>query len=175
MSYKQRVGRVIDFIGKHLDEELELDKLCRIACFSKYHFHRLFTVYTGLPLMVYIKWLRLKRAAHQLIVHKEETIINIALDAGFESHESFSRAFKQVCGQSPSEFRLKSSWHAWERPPYSLHKGDTKMINVSIKELPARRLAVIEHYGDPKKVGETVSKLIAWAKAQPVNLKPNPL
>ena len=174
MSYKERVDRVIDFIGKHLDEELELDELCRIACFSKYHFHRLFTAYTGLPLMGYIKWLRLKRAAHQLIVHKEETIINIALDAGFESHESFSRAFKQVCGQSPSEFRLKSSWHTWEVPPYSLHKGDIKMINVSIKELPARRLAVIEHYGDPKKVGETASKLIAWAKAQPVNLKPKP-
>ncbi|KJV57010.1 bacterial regulatory helix-turn-helix s, AraC family protein [Orientia tsutsugamushi str. Kato PP] len=118
--------------------------------------------------------MRLKRAAHQLIVHKEETIINIALDAGFESHESFSRAFKQICGQSPSEFRLKSSWHTCEVPPYSLHKGDTKMINVSIKELPARRLAVIEHYGDPKKVGETASKLIALAKAQPVNLKPKP-
>ena len=49
------------------------------------------------------------------------------------------------------------------------------MINVSIKELPARRLAVIEHYGDPKKVGETASKLIAWTKAQPVNLKPKPV
>ncbi len=71
MSYKERVDRVIDFIGKHLEEELELDELCRIACFSKYHFHRLFTAYTGLPLMGYIKWLRLKRAAHQLIVHKE--------------------------------------------------------------------------------------------------------
>ena len=81
MSYKERVDRVIDFIGKRLDEELSLDELCLIACFPKYHFHRLFTAYTGLPLMNYIKWLRLKRAAHQLIVHKEETIINIALDA----------------------------------------------------------------------------------------------
>ena len=42
MSYKEQVDRVIAFIGKHLDEELELDKLCRIACFSKYHFHRYF-------------------------------------------------------------------------------------------------------------------------------------
>ena len=99
----------IAFSDFDLDEELELDELCRIACFSKYHFHRLFTAYTGLPLMGYIKWLRLKRAAHQLIVHQEETIINIGLDAGFESHESFSRACKQICGQSPSEFRLKSS------------------------------------------------------------------
>ena len=36
MSYKERVDRVIDFIGTHLDQELELDELCRVACFSKY-------------------------------------------------------------------------------------------------------------------------------------------
>lgn len=174
MNYKKRINRVVDFIGEHLDDELTLDTLSQVACFSKYHFHRLFTAYTGLSLQQYIKWLRLKRAAHQLIVERDNTIINIALDAGFESHESFTRAFKQSCGENPTDFRLKSSWHTWEAPPYSLPKGDTNMINVSIKELPARRLAVIEHYGDPKKVGESVSKLIAWAKAQPVNLKPKP-
>ena len=64
MSYKERVNRVIDFIGKHLDEELELEELCRIACFSKYHFHRLFTAHAGVSLKSYIKWLRLKRTAH---------------------------------------------------------------------------------------------------------------
>ena len=66
MSYRERISRVIDFIGKHLDEELELDELCRIACFSKYHFHRLFTAHAGVSLKSNIKWLRLKRAAHQL-------------------------------------------------------------------------------------------------------------
>lgn len=172
MSYKERVDRVIDFIGKHLDEELELDELCRIACFSKYHFHRLFTAYTGLPLMNYIKWLRLKRAAHQLIVHKEETIINIALDAGFESHESFSRAFKQVCGQSPSEFRRERNWESFENPPQPMHIKGEKIMTITIKELPAKRVAVMEHHGDPMRLSDTLDKLITWAKAQPINLKP---
>lgn len=172
MNYKERVDRVIDFIGKHLDEELELDELCRIACFSKYHFHRLFTAYTGLPLMNYIKWLRLKRAAHQLIVHKEETIINIALDAGFESHESFARAFKQVCGQSPSEFRRERNWENFENPPQPMHIKGEKIMTITIKELPAKRVAVMEHHGDPMRLSDTLDKLITWAKAQPVNLKP---
>ena len=172
MSYKERIDRVIDFIGKHLDEELELDELCRIACFSKYHFHRLFTAYTGLPLMNYIKWLRLKRAAHQLIVHKEETIINIALDAGFESHESFSRAFKQVCGQSPSEFRRKANWGSFENPPQAIHIKGEKIVTITIKELPAKRVAVMEHHGDPMRLSDTLDKLITWAKSQPINLKP---
>ena len=174
MNYKERINRVVDFIGEHLDDELTLDQLSSVACFSKYHFHRLFTAYTGLSLKQYIKWLRLKRAAHKLIVERDSTIIEIALDAGFESHESFTRAFKQICGENPSDFRIRSSWHTWEEPPYSLPKRGTKIMNVTIKELPARRLAVLEHHGDPKKVGESVSKLIAWAKAQPIDLKPKP-
>lgn len=165
MNYKERVDRVINFIGKHLDEELGLDQLCTIACFSKFHFHRLFTAYTGVSLKSYIKWLRLKRAAHQLIVHKKDTIINIALNAGFESHESFSRAFKKACGQSPSQFRRKANWYKWENLPCSLHIKGEKNMTITIKELPSVRLAVMEHYGDPMRLSDTLDKLIVWAKS----------
>jgi AraC family transcriptional regulator len=174
MDYEQRINKVINFIGTNLDNELNLDQLSNVACFSKYHFHRLFTAYTGLSLLQYIRWLRLKRAAHQLIVDKDSTIIEIALNAGFESHESFSRAFKQICGVSPSSFRKSMSWHAWETPPYFMPKQGEEIMNVSIKHMPARRLAVLEHRGDPKTVGNSVNKLISWAKAQPINLKPAP-
>lgn len=174
MNYQHQLSKVIEFIGKHLDEELTLTQLSDIACFSKYHFHRLFTAYTGLSLQQYIRWLRLKRAAHQLIVDKDRSIINIAIDAGFESHEAFSRAFKQTCGISPSEFRQESSWQAWEQPPYQLPVKKDMTMNVTIKNMNARRLAVLEHRGDPKFVGDSVNKLINWAKAQPINLKPKP-
>ncbi len=174
MNYKQRIDRVINFIGQNIDTDLTLDQLSDVACFSKYHFHRLFTAYTGLSLKQYVRWLRLKRAAHQLIVDRDNTIINIALDAGFETHESFARAFKKTCGQNPSDFRQKSSFHTWEKPPYSYAKQSEIMMNVSIKELPAKRLAALEHHGDPQKVGETVKKLMTWAKAQPVDLRPKP-
>jgi len=174
MQYEDRIKKVLDFIGKHLDEELNLEQLSAVACFSKYHFHRLFTAYTGLSLQQMIRWLRLKRAAHQLVRDKEKSIINIALDAGFESHESFSRAFKQVCGLSPSDFRLQLNWEAWEKPPYSLPKHEVREMNVTIKNLPARRLAVVEHRGDHNKISESVNKLVAWAKAQPMDLRPKP-
>jgi len=172
MSYERKLQKVIEFIGKHFDEKLTLDQLSNVACFSKYHFHRLFTAYTGLSLQQYIRWLRLKRAAHQLIVEQDKTIIDIAINAGFESHEAFTRAFKQSCGTSPSEFRSHMSWHAWEKPPYCLPKqGDMKM-DVVIKEMKTRRLAVREHRGDPRKVGESVNQLMSWAKAQSMDLKP---
>ncbi len=174
MNYERQLRKVIEFIGQHLDDELTLVQLSDIACFSKYHFHRIFTSYTGLSLQQYIRWLRLKRAAHQLIVDKEKSIIEIAINAGFESHESFTRAFKRSCGINPSEFRARSSWQAWEKPPYCLPKQGEITMNVMIKQIKARRLAVLEHRGDPKGVGESVNKLIHWAKTQPMNLKPKP-
>lgn len=172
MRYKDRVNRVIDFIGKHLDDKLELDELCRIACFSKYHFHRLFTAHAGVSLRSYIRWLRLKRAAYQLTLPNNDTIINIAVNAGFESHEAFSRAFKKICGQSPSDFRSNANWLAWETPPHSSHIKGKNIMTITIKDLPSRRLAVMEHHGDPMKLSITLNKFISWAKAQPISLKP---
>ncbi|STX37460.1 AraC family transcriptional regulator [Legionella feeleii] len=172
MNYERQLKRVIEFIGKHLDEKLTLNQLSDIACFSKYHFHRLFTAYTGLSLQQYVRWLRLKRAAHQLIVNKDKSIIEIAINAGFESHESFTRAFKQACHLNPSEFRAQSSWQVWEQQPYCLPKQGEMTMHVSIKNMAARRLGVLEHRGDPQKVGDSVNRLINWAKAQTINLKP---
>lgn len=165
---------MIDYIGKHLDEELSLEHLSEVVCFSKYHFHRLFTAYTGLSLRQYIRWLRLKRAAHQLVVERDKSIIDIAISAGFESHEAFTRAFKQSCGASPSKFRNVTTWHVWEKPPYCLPQQGRNKMKVEIKQQPARRLAVVEHHGDPNKMSESANKLINWAQAQPVDLRPKP-
>lgn|SRR3990167_890597 len=172
MNYERQLKKVIEFIGNHIDDKLTLTQLSDIACFSKYHFHRLFTAYTGLSLQQYIRWLRLKRAAHQLIVDKNKLIIEIAINAGFESHESFTRAFKLTCGLSPSEFRSQPSWQAWEQSSYCLPKRGEMMIDVNIKNIKARRLAVLEHRGSFEKLGDSLNKLINWAKAQPTNLKP---
>jgi AraC family transcriptional regulator len=89
------------------------------------------------------------------------------------SHEAFTRAFKQVCGYTPSQFRSQSSWVEWA-PPYDVQKqGETEM-KVEIKKQDGIRLAVIEHRGNPALLGNSVNKLIAWANAQAVKvgLKP---
>ena len=54
----------------------------------------------------------------------------------------------------------------------SLPQQGEMTMNVTIKNMTARRLAVLEHRGDPNRVGDSVNKLINWAKAQPINLKP---
>jgi AraC family transcriptional regulator len=172
MNYHKQLQKVISFIGKHLDEELSLDRLSDISCVSKFHFHRLFTAFTGLSVGQYIKWLRLKRAAHQLIIYQDRSIIEIALNAGFESHEAFTRAFKQVCGMSPSQYRRQQSWACWEQPPYYVRNLGESVMKVEIRNIDKIRLAVVEHRDDPAKLADSVNKLITWSKAQPLNLKP---
>lgn len=174
MNYYDPLNKVIDFIGKHLDEEISLDQLSALSYISKFHFHRLFTAFTGLSLHKYIRWLRLKRAAHQLIYDKDQSIIDIAIRAGFESHEAFSRAFKKICGKSPSEYRMETSVAYWEKPPYRLPKRGENTMHVDIKNKDKIRLAVVEHRGDPNTIPHSVNELIAWAKSQAVDLKPKP-
>ncbi|HMA65896.1 MAG TPA: AraC family transcriptional regulator [Chitinispirillaceae bacterium] len=58
-DYRQRINRVIDYIDAHLDENLTLETLAYIACFSKFHFHRIFQSVTGERLSECIQRLRL--------------------------------------------------------------------------------------------------------------------
>ncbi len=76
MNCHQRLEKVITFIGEHLDKDMSLEQLSAVFCVSKFHFHRLFTALTGLSLQQYIRWLRLKRTAYQLIIYQDQSIIH---------------------------------------------------------------------------------------------------
>ena len=108
-DYEGRINRVIDHIEAHIDEPLRLDDLARVACFSQYHFHRLFAAMTGETLGQFISRVRLERAASQLLRSPERSITEVALDSGFGSPASFARAFKGRFGLSASEWRRSPS------------------------------------------------------------------
>ncbi len=161
-DYKVRVYKVLKYIDEHIDESLTIAKLCHIADFSQYHFHRLFSVVVGMPLIKYIQYIKLKRAAYQLIMQKHKKIIEIAFAAGFESHEAFSRAFKKSCGLSPSQFRKAPYWPAWKIQPYKTSAG--REMSVAIKAIPSIRTSAVSHVGSPMLLHETAAKLIEWGK-----------
>ncbi len=104
-DYIQRINRVIDYIDSHLDEELNLDRLAAVALFSPYHFHRIFTAFMGEPLNVFIKRLRLEKAA-RMLAGTEKNITEIALDCGFSSSSVFARSFREHYDQSATDWRL---------------------------------------------------------------------
>lgn len=106
-EYLARIHRVMDHVERHLSEPLPLGQLASIACFSPYHFHRLFTAIAGEPLYQFVLRLRLERAASQLLYNRSKTITEIALDCGFGSPAAFARAFRSAFGSSASAFRAR--------------------------------------------------------------------
>jgi AraC family transcriptional regulator len=97
--------RVLAYIDGHLDEQLELDTLARVANFSPFHFHRQFTAWFGETLGDYVRRRRLETAAMRLVGQPRLPVLQVALSVGFGSTEAFARAFKSRFGSTPSAWR----------------------------------------------------------------------
>jgi AraC family transcriptional regulator len=164
--YEERMRRVCDYIYQHLDDELSLEQLSQVAHFSKYHFHRQFAEYVGVSVARFIQLMRLKRASYRLAFDKDDRIIDIALDAKFENPESFSRAFKNTFGQTPSQFRTEPAWPHWHtRYEFTQpSKEDSTPMDVSIVDFKPTKVAVLQHRAAPNRINESVSKFIEWRK-----------
>ena len=169
--YKNRFLIVLEYIDLHVDEELTVEKLSQVAHLSRFHFHRQFTAYMGLTVASYLKRLRLKRAAYQLVYRRNMKVIDIALASGFESSEAFSRAFKSSIGQSPSEFRKTPEWISWlekQTLPEKLRRfrmlKEATKFEVNITHFGEVRVAVLEHRGAPELLGESIRQFIEWRK-----------
>jgi AraC family transcriptional regulator len=162
--YAKRIARVLGYIGEHLGDELTVERLSEVAGFSKFHFHRQFTAFAGVSVAKAISLMRLKHASMKL-AFDQRSIIQVAFDAGFETPESFSRAFKNLQGQSPSEFRAAPEWEKWVeifRTSLSTHQG---IMDPKIVTLPHTRIAVLEHRGSPLELMKSVQRFIEWRKS----------
>jgi len=164
-AYDERISRVCEYIHQNLNEELSLEVLSDVAAFSKYHFHRVFSAYTGISVMKFIQLARLKRASFRLAFEEDKRIIEIALEAGFESPEAFARAFKRTFDQSPSYFRAEPKWPEWHtRFYFQIQPYGEIHMTVDIVPFETTKVALLEHLGAPEKVLETAGKFIAWRK-----------
>jgi len=170
-SYAARFDKVLDHIEKTLDAALDTESLSRIANFSKFHFHRQFAEYVGTSVGRYILLLRLRRASYQLAFEPRTRIIDIALEAGFENPESFTRAFRNTFGQSPSQFRRQADWESWHER-YRFRIPERKItVQVEIVDFKTTRIAVMEHRGPTEKVNDSVSQFIAWRRSSGLSPK----
>jgi AraC family transcriptional regulator len=163
--YTQRFDRVFDYIDAHLNEDLTAELLCKIANFSKYHFIRQFSEYAGISVFGYIRLMRLKHASYRLVFNAHERIITIALDAGFENPESFSRAFKNTFGQTPTQFRTRPEWQPWSEKYQLPTRQRRDEMKVSVVVFLETKIAVLEHRGAPALINDSAMKFIAWRKA----------
>lgn len=163
-EYRRRFDGVFAYIERHLDDVLLLEKLSAVAHFSPYHFHRQFAACCGVTPWRYIQLMRLKHASYRLAFNSAEKITDIALDAGFQHSESFSRAFKQMFGMTPSEFRLQPAWVTWHQRMPQLNLRRREKMPVEIKTFPATQIAMLTHRGQHERINETAARFIAWRK-----------
>ena len=93
-EYQLRINKVTDYIHNHIDQPLSLQKMAGIACFSPFHFHRVFTILTGETPTDYIKRTRIEKAALLLKRNKELSATEIAALCGFSSLSLFKSQFQ---------------------------------------------------------------------------------
>ena len=107
MENSELITKALNYIkSENKKSDITIDDVATHAGFSTDYFNRIFFAHTGFNIMEYVRFSRLKKAAH-LLRGTNNDILDIALDCGYEAHESFSRAFKNQYGMSPSEYRKK--------------------------------------------------------------------
>ena len=169
-SYHERINRVLIYIQNHLDEDLRLDELARVACFSPYHFHRVFKGMVGQAVAEYVRSLRLNRAAH-LLVNSKESVTDIAFGAGYETLEAFIRAFGARYQMAPGGFREQKyqlNQKFWPPDPPDLNpeiKG-VNLMDVKLITQGSVRVAFVRHVGPYDQCHGAWEKLCGWAGAK---------
>ncbi len=173
--YRERILRVLRHIQSHLDEPLSLGELAGIAYFSPFHFHRIFRGVVGESVKEHIRRLRLERAVSRLRL-TDQSILDIALDTGYESHESFTRAFKTMFGATPSVIRRDKYQINYQEAASGVHfspgrevadfqpliKGGVTM-DVRIEKIEPIRVACVRHTGPYEECEGAWNKLCGWA------------
>lgn len=174
IDYKEKIVRTLIYIQKHLDETLTLSDLAKVAYTSEFHFHRIFRGIVGEPVMSHVRRLRLERAAYRLKLTKQP-VTRIAFDSGYETHESFTRAFSDHFGCPPSVFRNNHRNLQLSKAPSGVHYSPDGVveeihmaesvtnIDVKIKQIDTMRVAFVRHTGAYNEVGVAWDTLCNWA------------
>jgi AraC family transcriptional regulator len=188
-EYAARFNRVVDHIQAHLAEPLDLETLAGVACFSPFHFHRLFHGWMGETIHDFIHRLRVERAAAQLLYAPGKSITEIALDCGFSSSSAFARAFKAFHGLPASEWRNNRKIGQTDRKickagdpgqhPCSNPCGaaPAMVLRVEVKQLQPMHVAYLRHVGSYQENAALFERLFgqirAWAGARGLLAEPS--
>ena len=148
-DYAARVERVHAYLAQHLDHAVDLERLADVACFSPYHFHRIYHALQGETVADSVRRMRLHRAALDLLEGRAP-IVQIATRAGYGSQAAFTRAFRAAYGTPPAAYRAGSS-------------GGYDAAAIAIRISPDVEVLARRHEGDYATVGATFEQLNAQA------------
>jgi AraC family transcriptional regulator len=184
MDSLKKMNEALSYIEENLTYDIDFKKVSKIALCSEYHFKRMFSFLAGVTLSEYIRRRRLTLAAFELS-NKDVRIIDVAIKYGYNSPDSFTRAFQSMHGVTPSEVRKhRQTLKAYPPMTFQLSiKGGSEM-NYRIEEKEAfqivgimKRVPIVfngvnqEIAGMWKSLdGETISKLKELSNVEPLGL-----
>lgn len=182
--YQQAVSRAIADVTSDLDAAIDMGAIANRAATSPHHFHRIFRGMVGETLLGLSRRLKMERAAWML-ANTDQSVLEIAFGAEFETHEAFTRAFREAYSTPPSGFRERE--HPRIELPATcgihfdpegidpslaaLRTGDPNM-NVELIDMPELRLATIRHVGPYDQITTAFHRL--GALAGPAGIMDNP-
>jgi len=151
------------YIQDRLGEDLSLEELAEVACFSPFHFHRIFRGMVGESVKEYIRRLQVERAAQELR-HSNRSIQDISMNAGYENQGSFTRIFSTIFGISPLDYRKQFRNGQKDKPGQkkyvlSIQRPGGENMEVTIKEFDEMTVAFVRHTGPYRDVGSAWEKL----------------
>lgn len=173
--YQERMLNVLLHIQTNLDEELSLESLAGMTYFSPVHFHRIFKGMFGETVIEHIRRIRLERAAMRLVCN-HSNVTDAGFDAGYETVESFSRAFKKMFGCPPSKYQEQHWRDMHARLPGAVHylpeNARTGLdiiqhggftMDVRIEEFAQEQVIFVRHTGPYEQCETAWDTLCAWA------------
>ncbi|MDX8045737.1 AraC family transcriptional regulator [Gracilibacillus sp. S3-1-1] len=144
MSGLRELNQALDYIEEHLTDEMDYAKVASIACCSEYHFKRMFSFLAGIALSEYIRRRRLTVAAFEL-QNSNTRVIDIAIKCGYQSPDSFARAFRDLHGINPSEVKLNGSLlKSFPKMTFQLSIEGGNEMNYRIEERDSFRIVGVQ-------------------------------
>lgn len=166
MNWISGIQKAIDYVEEHITDEIDYGEVAKEACSSEFHFQRVFGILCGFTLGDYVRMRRLALAAEDLI-RTDAKVIDIALKYGYETPESFTRAFARFHGVTPTECRRGKNVKSFSRLSVKLILTGGSSMDYRIEKMDAFQiLCRRKTVGKPASMGGTATKDISafWAE-----------
>ncbi len=167
MNQLKHMNDALSYIEEHLTEDVDLQLAAKIACCSEYHFKRMFSSLSGMPLSEYIRRRRLTLAAQEL-VGGAARVVDVAIKYRYDSADAFARAFQAHHGVVPSQARLQGQvLNAFSRMTFQLAIRGGNNMKYRIVEKDSFRIVGIKKRVTLVYSGENPDITAMWALLDP--------
>jgi AraC family transcriptional regulator len=151
MNILMMMNEVIEYVEEHLESEIDCEEITKISGYSWFYLQKLFTGIAGITLAEYVRRRRMTVAASE-VMNSGIRVLDLAMKYGYESADSFSRAFRNVHGVSPSDARKeKGALKTYQPMSFVISVKGEKEITYRIESHDEMRIVgIIRHFKAPE-------------------------